>query len=157
MFAPMKLLMFSKSLFALGLGLGLAKGTVTAVKGAKVVKAFGYENCIELINKTTRVVLAPAGGRVLSYEVNGVNALYLSESDSRGKGGSSAGRFDIGPERVLPRHDLLWSGPYTGEVTGNRGALGGGPLIQGGHACPASSGPVVELGFQHVTTGQVLR
>ena len=61
MFAPMKPLLFSQSLFALGLGLGVAKGTVTAAKGAKVVKAFGYENCIELINKTTRVVLAPAG------------------------------------------------------------------------------------------------
>ena len=122
MFAAMKPLIFARGLFALGLGLGLAKGTATAAKGAKVVKAFGHENCIELINKTTRVVLAPAGGRVLSYEVNGVNALYLSESDSQGKGGSSAGRFDIGPERVLPRHDLLWSGPYTGEVTGNRSA-----------------------------------
>ena len=122
MFSAMKPLMFARSLFALGLGLSLAKGTATAAKGVKVVKAFGYENCIELINKTTRVVLAPAGGRVLSYEVKGVNALYLSESDSQGKGGSSAGRFDIGPERVLPRHDLLWSGPYTGEVTGNREA-----------------------------------
>ena len=122
MFAAMKPLMFARGLFALGLGLGLAKGTATAAKGAKVVKAFGHENCIELKNKTTRVVLTPSGGRVLSYEINGVNALYLSESDSQGKGGSSAGRFDIGPERVLPRHDLLWSGPYTGEVTGNRSA-----------------------------------
>ena len=118
----MKPFLSARSLLALGLGLGLAKGTAIAAKGANVVTAFGYENCIELKNKTTRVVLAPSGGRVLSYEVNGVNALYLSESDSQGKGGSSAGRFDIGPERVLPRHDLLWSGPYTGEVTGNRSA-----------------------------------
>ncbi|GIT12916.1 MAG: hypothetical protein CM1200mP34_3220 [Verrucomicrobiales bacterium] len=122
MFAAMKPLMFARSLFTLGLGLGLADGTAIAAKGARSLTAFGYENCIELKNKTTRVVLAPSGGRVLSYEINGVNTLYLSESDSQGKGGSSAGRFDIGPERVLPRHDLLWSGPYKGEITGARSA-----------------------------------
>ncbi len=118
----MKPVVVAKTVLAFGLGLGLANGTATAAKGATVVTAFGHKNCIELTNKTTRVVLATSGGRVLAYEINGVNALYLSESDSQGKGGSSAGRFDIGPERVLPRHDLLWSGPYTGEVTGNRSA-----------------------------------
>ena len=93
-----------------------------AANGAKKLMAFGHENCIELKNKTTRVILAPSGGRVLSYEINGRNTLYLSKSDSEGKGGSSAGRFDIGPERVLPRHELLWSGPYKGEITGTRSA-----------------------------------
>ena len=93
-----------------------------AANGAKKLMAFGHENCIELKNKTTRVILAPSGGRVLSYEINGRNTLYLSQSDSEGKGGSSAGRFDIGPERVLPRHELLWSGPYKGEITGTRSA-----------------------------------
>ena len=93
-----------------------------AANGAKKLMAFGHENCIELKNKTTRVILAPSGGRVLSYEINGRNTMYLSQSDSEGKGGSSAGRFDIGPERVLPRHELLWSGPYKGEITGTRSA-----------------------------------
>lgn len=93
-----------------------------AANRAKKLMAFGHENCIELKNKTTRVILAPSGGRVLSYEINGRNTLYLSQSDSEGKGGSSAGRFDIGPERVLPRHELLWSGPYKGEITGTRSA-----------------------------------
>ena len=93
-----------------------------AAHGAKKLMAFGHENCIELKNKTTRVILAPSGGRVLSYEINGRNTMYLSQSDSEGKGGSSAGRFDIGPERVLPRHELLWSGPYKGEITGTRSA-----------------------------------
>jgi len=93
-----------------------------AANGAKKLMAFGHENCIELKNKTTRVILAASGGRVLSYEINGRNTLYLSQSDSEGKGGSSAGRFDIGPERVLPRHELLWSGPYKGEITGTRSA-----------------------------------
>lgn len=111
-----------KSFFAVSLLLGLSGNVALAAKGARSLTAFGYENCIELKNKTTRVVLAPSGGRVLAYEINGVNTLYLSESDSQGKGGSSAGRFDIGPERVLPRHDLLWSGPYEGEITGARSA-----------------------------------
>ena len=111
-----------KSFFAVSLLLGLSGNVALAAKGARSLTAFGYENCIELKNKTTRVVLTPSGGRVLAYEINGVNTLYLSESDSQGKGGSSAGRFDIGPERVLPRHDLLWSGPYEGEITGARSA-----------------------------------
>ena len=85
MFAAMKPLMFARSLFTLGLGLGLADGTAIAAKGARSLTAFGHENCIELKNKTTRVVLAPSGGRVLAYEINGVNTLYLSESDSQGK------------------------------------------------------------------------
>ncbi|MDD9865671.1 MAG: hypothetical protein OXS32_04925, partial [Verrucomicrobiales bacterium] len=90
-----------KVFFAVSLLLGLSGNVALAAKGARSLTAFGYENCIELKNKTTRVVLAPSGGRVLAYEINGVNTLYLSESDSQGKGGSSAGRFDIGPERVL--------------------------------------------------------
>ena len=108
--------------FTFCLMLCLSKSSAQSAKGARELKAFGYENCIELKNKTTRVVLVPSGGRVLSYEINGINTLYLSESDSQGKGGSSAGRFDIGPERVLPRHDLLWSGPYKGKITGARSA-----------------------------------
>ncbi len=109
-------------LILIGIFFGLKSNIVLAANGAKILKAFGHENCIELKNKTTRVVLAPSGGRVLAYEISGINTLYLSQSDSEGKGGSSAGRFDIGPERVLPRHELLWSGPYKGEITGTRSA-----------------------------------
>ena len=78
-----------KGFFAVSLLLGLSGNVALAAKGARSLTAFGYENCIELKNKTTRVVLAPSGGRVLAYEINGVNTLYLSESDSQGKGGSS--------------------------------------------------------------------
>ncbi len=111
-----------RGLIVIGIFFGLKINITLAANGAKILKAFGHENCIELKNKTTRVVLAPSGGRVLSYEINGINTLYLSQSDSEGEGGSSAGRFDIGPERVLPRHELLWSGPYKGEITGTRSA-----------------------------------
>jgi len=34
----------------------------------------------------------------------------------------SAGRFDIGPEKIIPRRDVLWSGKWTGEITGPRSA-----------------------------------
>ncbi|MBK28634.1 MAG: hypothetical protein CMO77_07345 [Verrucomicrobiales bacterium] len=118
----MKLANLFKAFTITGLFLSLNGYNAVGANGAKVLKAFGYEECIELKNKTTRVVLAPSGGRVLSYEVNSINTLYLSKSDSEGKGGASAGRFDIGPERVLPRHDVLWSGTYKGEITGIRAA-----------------------------------
>ena len=109
-------------LIVIGVFFSLKINIALAANGAKILKAYGQENCIELKNKTTRVILAPSGGRILSYEINGINTLYLSQSDSEGKGGSSAGRFDIGPERVLPRHELLWIGPYKGEITGTRSA-----------------------------------
>ena len=111
-----------RGLIVIGIFFSPKINNTQAANGAKKLMAFGHENCIELKNKTTRVILAPSGGRVLSYEINGRNTLYLSQSDSEGKGGSSAGRFDIGPERVLPRHELLWSGPYKGEITGTRSA-----------------------------------
>ena len=118
----MKSISIIRVIIALGICFSIKNNTLLAADGAKKLKAFGHENCIELKNKTTRVILAPSGGRVLSYEISGVNTLYLSKSDREGKGGSSAGRFDIGPERVLPRHELLWSGTYKGEITGTRSA-----------------------------------
>ena len=46
--------------------------------GAQIVDYYGYDNCIELSNAKTRVVLCPAaGGRVLEYSVDGKNVLYL--------------------------------------------------------------------------------
>ena len=66
----MKPLTKIRGIFAAALVLGLTGNPTQAAKGAKALKAFGYENCIELKNKTTRVVLAPSGGRVLSYEIS---------------------------------------------------------------------------------------
>src|SRR5688572_26563448 len=94
----------------------------TAVRSqdAKRMTFQGYPDCIELRNATTRVILSPSGGRVLEYSLGGENALYLEEAET-GKpyqGGQrasmSAGRFDIGPEKIIPPHPRLWSGTWTG-------------------------------------------
>ena len=104
-------------------------GTSGAEPGAAVVEFFGYDDCIELKNDTTRVVLCPAaGGRVLVYAFHGTNALYLDPAEEGWVAGSdtppimSAGRFDIGPEKVIPRRPTLWSGRWRGEITGPRAA-----------------------------------
>lgn len=96
---------------------------------AETITYVGYPDCIELRNATTRVVLCPeAGGRVLVYALAGENALYLEEEDT-GKdyapgqpASMSAGRFDIGPEKIIPRREVLWSGKWQGEITGERSA-----------------------------------
>ena len=94
---------------------------------ARVVKYFGYEKAIELRNETTRVVLCPqVGGRVLEYSLNGTNSLFVSDEEKAWKPGdrpeASAGRFDIGPELVIPRRPTLWSGEWSAEITGTRSA-----------------------------------
>ncbi|MCA9048204.1 MAG: hypothetical protein KDA89_05715, partial [Planctomycetaceae bacterium] len=94
---------------------------------AEVISWHGYGRAIELRNGTVRVVLCPeVGGRVLEYSLNGENVLYVSEEEKQWRPGqkpaSSAGRFDIGPELVIPRRPILWSGEWKGEVTGIRSA-----------------------------------
>lgn len=96
---------------------------------AEVVSFFGYEDCIQLSNDQARVTLCPAaGGRVLEYSLNGKNALYLNP-DEKGwtyESGKridiSAGRFDIGPEKLIPDRPELWLGRWTGEITGPNSA-----------------------------------
>ena len=102
--------------------------SLTASEGARVVEYFDHSACIELANDDTRVVLCPvAGGRVLEYSWQGENALFLDESE-RGvsydgsRGPSSAGRFDIGPEQIIPPHPQLWFGRWDGEIIGPRAA-----------------------------------
>ncbi|MHC4880460.1 MAG: hypothetical protein ACYTGL_28755 [Planctomycetota bacterium] len=96
-------------------------------QSARTITYFGYDKAIALRNATTRVVLCPqVGGRVLEYSLNGTNSLYLSDEEKAWKPGdrpeASAGRFDIGPELVIPRRPTLWSGEWTGEITGPRSA-----------------------------------
>ena len=102
----------------------------SAYTGVKIVDYFGYDDCIELKNANTRVVLCPAaGGRVLEYSIDGKNVLYLppgsegwKQTTENKRGKMHAGRFDIGPEKMVKRGRILWQGPWQGELTGDRSA-----------------------------------
>ncbi len=118
-------------LFILVLSLGCCPAyAADDTAGAKVVAYYGYSDCIRLENANTRVTLCPAaGGRVLEYAWKGTNCLYLPAGAEGwtykpgGKGGSmTAGRFDIGPEQMIPSRPQLWMGRWTGEITGPRSA-----------------------------------
>ena len=98
--------------------------------GPKIISHSGYSDCIELRNESTRVVLCPAaGGRVLEYSLNGKNSLYLDPKQDgwvydpeKGEIDPWGGRFDIGPEKIIPRHPDLWLGKWEGKITGVRSA-----------------------------------
>jgi hypothetical protein len=87
----------------------------------------GYEDCPTLQNEHVRVVLSPqCGGRVLEYSRRGENALMLDPRHDgwvavpdRAPLGAlfpSGGRFDIGPEHIIPRHPALWYGPWRAQA-----------------------------------------
>ena len=97
--------------------------SLLSARAAEQITFGGYTEAIELRNEKVRVILCPeVGGRVLEYSLDGKNALYLSDADRNWKRGdrpqSSAGRFDIGPELTIPQHRDLWSGEWTGDITG---------------------------------------
>jgi CubicO group peptidase (beta-lactamase class C family) len=90
---------------------------------ARFVPYLGYTDAVELRLDETRVVLVPqVGGRVIDYSVKGENMMFIDEKERAWKPGmpphASAGRFDFGPELVVPKHPSLWSGPWTAEITG---------------------------------------
>jgi len=95
-------------------------------EGTAWIDSHGYSNCIQLSNKTTVVTLEPnCGGRVIEYSVNGQNVIYMNpEHDGwlykPGERGIDpcGGRFDIGPEMTIPRHNDLWLGTWEAEITG---------------------------------------
>jgi hypothetical protein len=96
--------------------------------GVRRVQVLNYPACIELSNASTTVVLGHhAGGRVLRYAWKGKDSLHLSPDEGKWRPGAerpmiSAGRFDIGPEYLVPRRDVLWSGTWSAEVIGPRAA-----------------------------------
>lgn len=98
--------------------------------GTAMVDFAGYTGCIELRNESTRVVLGPhVGGRLLSYSLDGRESIWR---DPKQDGWTytpgqktvdvCGGRLDVGPECVIPRHPVLWFGPWKAEVTGPRAA-----------------------------------
>ncbi len=104
-----------------------AASNAAEFQGVRVAPYFGYSNAIELTNGPIKVILCPeVGGRVLEYSLNGTNSLFLSDDEKTWKPGdpprSSAGRFDIGPELVIPQRKALWSGEWKGEIIGDRHA-----------------------------------
>ncbi len=134
-----------RNIFLLGLSCGVITGCQTSkidpdskkartkFPGTGYVDFFGYKDCLKLYNKNIRVILGlHCGGRVLEYSRNNKNIIYL---DQKQKGWipdhypkeywklqPTGGRFDIGPEDILPPRPILWAGPWRGNLIGPRKA-----------------------------------
>ncbi len=105
----------------------LAVSAADLPDGVRRVTVLNYPDCFELSNADTRVTLGHhVGGRVLEYAWRGKNALYLDPLEAKWTAGDglktapSAGRFDIGPENIIPKREKLWSGAWTAEAIGPR-------------------------------------
>ena len=98
--------------------------------GTGLVDFAGYKDCIVLENGKTTVALGPhCGGRVLGYSLGGKNAIHLAAGQNGrtwepGQPGLEpfGGRCDIGPERTIAKHPVLWMGRWKGEIVGPRKA-----------------------------------
>jgi hypothetical protein len=107
----------------------LAYNLVSSQVTIKTVKAFGYQNCIELRNPKVKVILDPnVGGRILSYELDGKNILYENTmlngkiwEKGKPKFEVSGGRFDIGPEKTAPARESFHN-TWKAEITGKNSA-----------------------------------
>jgi len=97
--------------------------TATDVTAQETASFGRFQNCPVLKNDRTRVVLCPElGGRVLEYSLDGKNSLFVSRADyndgsdssthDRWQHDPSAGRFDIGPEQVVPSRKELFLGRW---------------------------------------------
>jgi hypothetical protein len=98
-------------------------------EGTKIITQNLYPGCIELSNGSTRVVLEPnVGGRVLLYELNRKNVLFIDPKFdgvlyARGtRFNPSGGRSDIGPEKNYKSHPALFLGRWEARITGPREA-----------------------------------
>jgi hypothetical protein len=84
------------------------------------IKFGRFEKCVLIQNEQVRVVLCPeSGGRVLEYSLDGKNALFVSaadmgkeDTDNSWRFEPSGGRFDIGPELMMPKRDELFLGEW---------------------------------------------
>lgn len=114
------------------------EAALTAFQGTESSQArfkpfANYKGAIELTREDAKAdvkakaVLCPeVGGRVLSFTVNGVESMFLDERERDWipgtPGNASAGRFDFGPELIVPAHPEIWAGPWTAEITGESSA-----------------------------------
>ncbi len=93
---------------------------------AKEVTVYGLPGCIELKNEKNRVVVDPnIGGRILVYEYKGRDVLYFNHAHDGITDGSKikridAGRFDFGPVKTIPSHNMYLKGRWEAEITGER-------------------------------------
>ena len=100
-----------------------AQAVQPASSNASVIQYHGYSRAIELKKKNARVVLCPqVGGRVLEFSVDGKDSMFLEEAEKHWQPGNpvkvTAGRFDYGPELTVIPHAELWSGEWSGEISG---------------------------------------
>lgn len=106
----------------------ISNQVIAQFQGTRIVSERKYPGCIELSNDSVRVVLEPnLGGRVLAYELNGKNVLYVDDKQDgliyEGKNlHPSAGRSDFGPEKIVSAHPVLYLGRWTARITGVREA-----------------------------------
>jgi hypothetical protein len=101
---------------------GLVESSQADEPAARTVPFLNYAKAIELSHGTTRAVLCPqAGGRVLSFAVDGVDAMFLEDAEKSWRPGmpgpTSAGRFDYGPELTVRPHPKAWAGEWAVEFT----------------------------------------
>jgi hypothetical protein len=109
---------------------GAAAVAAELPEGVRRGRVLNYPDCLELFNTHTTVVLGHhVGGRVLSYSWQGREALFLDPAEAdwetpaaRKRPLVTAGRFDLGPEHLAPRREVLWSGPWSAEAIGPRAA-----------------------------------
>lgn len=101
---------------------------LSAAEGVGRMAWCGYSNTVCLSNNDARVVVDPnVNGRVLDYSWRGTNVI-MTDPKRHGwhyKPGApeidpDGGRFDIGPECVIPAHPALWLGAWEVAVSAPR-------------------------------------
>lgn len=88
---------------------------------ARVAPFHNYKKAVELKLGSARAVLGPeVGGRVLSFTIDGTDAMWLDDAEKTWAPGkpapSSAGRFDYGPELTVTPHPKTWSGEWNATI-----------------------------------------
>lgn len=90
----------------------------------RVAPFHNYKKAVELTHGKARALLGPeTGGRVLSFTIDGKDAMWLDEAEKKWEPGkpspSSAGRFDYGPELTVAAHPKIWGGEWLTTIKGD--------------------------------------